>query len=403
LDRSGVGVALVNANMQTSETVLLGNSAATAALRQQIATAARSDAKVMILGETGAGKEVVARSIHEQSARRSRPFVAVNCSGIPETLLESELFGHARGSFTGAYRDKPGLIRQANGGTLFLDELGEMSLRMQAMLLRFAESGEIHPVGSERLAPPSNVRLITATNRDLAAQIEAGAFRQDLYYRLNVIEIRVAPLRERRDDVIPLLDYYLQQVSEAHGTPVPRVTESAESAFREYGWPGNVRELRNMAERLVVSERHSPIAASDLSFEVLTGVRRTGLAAQNTRSVETAVPAETPRRSAVVDMLLGRFAAGEDFWTAVYEPFKRHELTTHDLKALIDTGLQTTHGSYRGMLKLFNLPDSAYKRFHAFLYARKCNLSVAPYRRQQRRRLDAVPPPQDYAGGRLTA
>ena len=185
--------------------VLLGDSETTIALRRSIDMAARSSAKVLILGETGVGKEVVARSIHDESARRGRPFVAVNCSGIPETLLESELFGHVRGSFTGAYRDKPGVIRQAHGGTLFLDELGEMSPRMQAVLLRFTESGEMHPVGADAPAPPSDVRLITATNRDLRAQIEGGTFRQDLYYRLNVIEIRVLPLRERRDDITVLL------------------------------------------------------------------------------------------------------------------------------------------------------------------------------------------------------
>jgi two-component system response regulator PilR (NtrC family) len=383
--------------MHTSDTVLLGNSAATTTLRDQIATAARSDAKVMILGETGAGKEVVARSIHEQSARRSRPFVAVNCSGIPETLLESELFGHVRGSFTGAYRDKPGLIRQANGGTLFLDELGEMSLRMQAMLLRFAENGEIHPVGADKAAPPSNVRLITATNRDLRAQIEAGAFRQDLYYRLNVIEIRVVPLREKADDVLQLLQYYLQRASQAHGTPVPQLTASAESALREYGWPGNVRELKNMAERLVLADRHQPIDVTDLPFEVVATVLRTSAPAQQTTAPVAAVVATEAAARSAVDNLLARFAAGEDFWTVVHAPFKRHELTTHDLTALIDTGLQTTCGSYRALLKLFNLPASDYKRFHAFLYARKCNLPVAQYRRRQPRRLYAVPSTRDYA------
>ena len=384
---------LLSADMQTSETVLLGNSEATTSLRQQIATAARSDAKVMILGETGAGKEVVARSIHEQSARRLRPFVAINCSGIPETLLESELFGHTRGSFTGAYRDKPGLIRQAHGGTLFLDELGEMSLRMQATLLRFTENGEIHPVGSEKPAPPSNVRLITATNRDLRSQIESGAFRQDLYYRLNVIEIRVAPLRERPDDVIPLLEYYLQRASDAHRAALPRLTESAEAALRDYGWPGNVRELRNMAERMVLADRNHAIDASDLPFEVRSTVLRISVSTPEVKPAETAGAVETPVRSAV-DVLLTRFAAGEDFWTVVHAPFKRHELTTQDLTALIDTGLRTTYGSYRALLKMFNLPPSDYKRFHAFLYARKCNLPVAPYRRRQPRRLHAELPPR---------
>ena len=382
------------ARMHRAETVFLGNSAATIDLRQQVAMAARSDAKVMILGETGAGKEVVARSIHEQSARRMRPFLAVNCSGIPETLLESELFGHTRGSFTDAYRDKPGLIRQADGGTLFLDELGEMSLRMQAMLLRFAENGEIHPVGSDKPAPPSNVRLITATNRDLRAQIETGAFRQDLYYRLNVIEIRVAPLRDRPDDVLPLLEYYLQRASDAHRSPVPTLAASAEWALRQYAWPGNVRELRNMAERLVLAELHHRVEVTDLPFEVRSNVLRTTAATQNTASEPTVSTTEASAPAAVAG-LLTRFASGEDFWTAVYAPFKRHELTTHDLTALIDAGLRTTNGSYRGLLKLFNLPPSDYKRFHAFLYARKCNLPVAPYRHRQPRLSAPVARPQN--------
>src|SRR5688572_30601415 len=182
--------------------LLLGSSPAMEALRVDIESAARTYAKVLITGETGVGKEVVARLIHAQNARSRQPFIAVNCSGIPETLLASELFGHARGSFTGAYRDKIGLVRQADRGTLFLDELGEMSLAMQSMLLRFTETGEIQPVGVDAPAGRTDVRLITATNRDLREQIAAGAFREDLYYRLNVIHVRVPPLRERDIDVL---------------------------------------------------------------------------------------------------------------------------------------------------------------------------------------------------------
>src|SRR5687768_9704556 len=189
--------------------LLLGESPAIVSLRREIEAAARTDAKVLVLGETGSGKEVVARLIHEYSARASRAFVAVNCSGIPETLLESELFGHMRGSFTGAYRDKPGLVRQADRGTLFLDELGEMSLRMQATLLRFAETGEIQPVGADSISGRTDVRLIAATNRDLQSRVRDGAFREDLYYRLNVIQIWVPPLRERREDIVLLLEHYL--------------------------------------------------------------------------------------------------------------------------------------------------------------------------------------------------
>src|SRR5688572_30946106 len=182
--------------------LLLGSSPAMEALRVDIESAARTYAKVLITGETGVGKEVVARLIHAHSARSRQPFVAVNCSGIPETLLASELFGHMRGSFTGAYRDKIGLVRQADRGTLFLDELGEMSMAMQAVLLRFAETGEIQPVGMDTIAGRTDVRLITATNRDLRAQIAAGAFREDLFYRLNVVHIAIPPLCERELDVL---------------------------------------------------------------------------------------------------------------------------------------------------------------------------------------------------------
>ena len=357
--------------------ILLGNSQTTVALRRSIEMAARSSAKVLILGETGVGKEVVARSIHEESARRGRPFVAVNCSGIPETLLESELFGHVRGSFTGAYRDKPGVIRQAHGGTLFLDELGEMSPRMQAVLLRFTESGEMHPVGADTPAPPSDVRLITATNRDLRAQIEGGTFRQDLYYRLNVIEIRVLPLRDRPDDVTVLLRHYLDRAAEMLNTTRPELTATAEAALVEYSWPGNVRELKNIAERLALGDWRRPIEADDLPFEVRA----------NGKPIIQAMPRDERTAMRTVDhqsalaRLFDRFAAGDDFWTVVYQPFKARELTRQDLVDLIDAGLRKTSGSYRELLAVFNLPPTQYKRFHAFLYQHNCNLPVGTYRR----------------------
>jgi len=365
--------------------VLLGNCATTVALRRNIEIAARSSAKVLILGETGVGKEVVARSIHDESVRRARPFVAVNCSGIPETLLESELFGHVRGSFTGAYRDKPGVIRQAQGGTLFLDELGEMSPRMQAVLLRFAESGEMHPVGADAPAAPSDVRLITATNRDLRAQIESGTFRQDLYYRLNVIEIRVLPLRERRDDISELLRYYLDRAADAHGTSRPDLTAAAEEALVAYSWPGNVRELKNIAERLALADWRRAIAADDLPFEVRMNGKPVFVTPSMPReqwpTPVTARPAATGQPSATVVRLFDRFAAGEDFWTVIYQPFKARELTRQDLMDLIDAGLRRTGGSYRDLLGVFNLPITQYKRFHAFLYQHNCNLPVGTYRR----------------------
>ena len=232
--------------------LLLGNSSVMQNLRTDIRCAARTHAKVLILGETGVGKEVVARLIHAHGPRSRQPFVAVNCSGIPETLLASELFGHVRGSFTGAYRDKIGLVRQAHHGTLFLDELGEMSLAMQATLLRFTETGEIQPVGADAPVGRTDVRMITATNRDLRAQVAAGAFREDLYYRLNVVQIRVPPLRERALDIPLLFRHYLRHASDAHEVRCPDLSPEAEQLLLAYSWPGNVRELQNVIERAVI-------------------------------------------------------------------------------------------------------------------------------------------------------
>ncbi len=245
---------------------LLGESPAIVALRHETLKAARTHAKVLILGETGVGKEVVANLIHRNGPRQSRAFVTLNCSGIPETLLESELFGHERGSFTGAYRDKPGLVRQAQGGTLFLDELGEMSPRMQAVLLRFAETGEVQSVGADWPRARVDVRMITATNRDLRAQIVDGKFREDLYYRLNVIQLHVPPVRERAADVPLLLRHFLGQASAEHQLPCPVLSPEAETALRNYSWPGNVRELKNLTESLVVRDLRRPIVREDLSI-----------------------------------------------------------------------------------------------------------------------------------------
>ena len=317
--------------------LLLGESPAIISLRREIEAAARTDAKVLVLGETGSGKEVVARLIHEHSARSSRAFVAVNCSGIPETLLESELFGHTRGSFTGAYRDKPGLVRQADRGTLFLDELGEMSLRMQAVLLRFAETGEIQTIGVDGVTGRSDVRLITATNRNLRERIEAGVFREDLYFRLNIIQIHVPALRERPEDVMLLLRHYLRKASETHRLHCPELTTDAEQLLSAYAWPGNVRELKNLAERLVVREWDRPIAPDDLPTEI-RGSRETVSSTPsasvmfNQESVPTARRLE--RGSGAADRLWDRLIAGENFWTVVHQPFKAHELTRDDLAAL---------------------------------------------------------------------
>ena len=372
--------------------VLVGESAGIVALRDDVAAAARTHAKVLVLGETGTGKEVVARLLHSQSPRRSRAFVAVNCSGIPETLLESELFGHTRGSFTGSVRDKMGLVRQADRGTMFLDELGEMSLRMQAVLLRFTETGEIQPVGADSPTGHTDVRLITATNRDLRQRITDGLFREDLYYRLNVIQIRIPPLRERGSDILLLMDHYLAQAAQAHRLRHPSLLPAAAELLLAYQWPGNVRELRNVAERLVLQDRVGPIPPDALPHEIRDGGTVIAIGAPQRTAVGAAMPgnhgdAVKPAvpSSAIADMLWQRMDAGEDFWAVVGQAFKARELTRADLTALIDRGLTETRGSYRSLLALFNLPEGDYKRFHAFLYQQRCNLPVAPYRARRLR------------------
>ncbi len=240
---------------------LIGTSAAIVELSQEIERIARSDAKVLITGESGVGKELVAHAIHQRSVRAARTMVAVNCAGLPETLLESELFGHVKGSFTGAYRDKQGKLEMADGGSIFLDEIGEMTLRMQGLLLRFMETGELQKVGADRAAGRVNVRVIAATNRNLRDMITEGTFREDLFYRLNVIHLTVPPLRERREDIPGLIDYFLSAFTRNNGTPVHAISPDAIKLLAEYSWPGNVRELENVIERLVVTGRNDTVVA----------------------------------------------------------------------------------------------------------------------------------------------
>src|SRR5215831_10374263 len=209
---------------------LIGRSPEIVSLQEEIERVARSDAKVLITGESGVGKEIVARSIHSLGPRAAMPFAPVNCAGLPETLLESELFGHVKGSFTGAYRDKPGKMETAHLGTVFLDEVGEMTLRMQGMLLRFLETGELQKVGADGSTRHVNVRVIAATNRDLRELVTRGSFREDLFYRLNVIHIMVPPLRERRQDIPLLVNQFLSQFATANRTQMLIVSPEAMNA-----------------------------------------------------------------------------------------------------------------------------------------------------------------------------
>jgi DNA-binding NtrC family response regulator len=232
---------------------MIGRTASMLAVYKQIAHAADSDAPVLVAGESGTGKELVARAIHTHSRRAGRPFVAVNCGAIPETLLESELFGHVRGSFTGAVADRKGVFEQAHGGTVFLDEVGETSPAMQVKLLRVLQDGQVRPVGGTR-AVQTDARVVAATNADLERAIAEHRFRQDLYYRLGVILIRLPALRDRPEDVPLLVAEFLRRASARTGRAVA-MTPEAVGALARYAWPGNVRELENTIERLVVFSR----------------------------------------------------------------------------------------------------------------------------------------------------
>jgi two-component system, NtrC family, nitrogen regulation response regulator NtrX len=277
---------------------LVGQSAAMQQLRQLIDTAGPTNSRVLIGGENGTGKELVARAIHLQSARADRPFVAVNCAAIPETLIESELFGHEKGSFSGATSMKRGQFEQADGGTLFLDEIGDMSLSTQAKVLRALQEQQFTRVGGIKLLKV-DVRVLAASNKDLLKEIEKGAFREDLYYRLNVVPIVVPPLRERRDDIPILIRHFMKVHAEEQGLRMKEVTSEAMSIFQQYEWPGNIRELRNLIERLMIMVPGSVIDAA----HVMTSLQVKAPGASSAAASGTAQPAANPLLTQPYDSL----------------------------------------------------------------------------------------------------
>lgn len=364
-------------SLAKTEMRLVGRSEAIRTIEADIECAARSDAKVLITGETGVGKEVVARQIHQRSLRAQGPLVNVNCAGLPDSLLESELFGHVRGSFTGAYRDKPGLLEMAPNGTVFLDEVGEMSMRMQVVLLRFLETGEIQRIGADRSHTRVNVRLITATNRDLPTQIASGAFREDLYFRLNVIRLTIPPLRDRLDDIPLLVDYYLDTYAGQHRVSRPEVSSAAMDVLMAHRWPGNIRELKNVIERLVLKTSGQIIRPADLPADVFKPliVATSGAASPDTAHARTA-----DTRSAAGELAARMLHNGESFWSAVYPVFMSRDLTRDDLRKIVQLGLESTNGNYRLLIQLFNMPDEDYKRFLSFLRKHDCHLPFQRFR-----------------------
>ena len=244
---------------------MVGESLIMRQLREQVAMAAPTNGRVMIFGENGTGKELVARTVHALSRRRNQPFVEVNCAAIPEELIESELFGHVKGAFTGAVADRKGRFEAAHTGTIFLDEIGDMSMKTQAKVLRVLQEQVTEPVGSTSRVQV-DVRVLAATNKDLLAEIRAGRFREDLYFRLNVIPIFVPPLRERAEDIPLLVEHFIADFALEYGKGAKRVTPGAMARLKMYRWPGNIRELRNVIERVVIMAPDNEISDRDLAF-----------------------------------------------------------------------------------------------------------------------------------------
>jgi two-component system response regulator HydG len=307
-----------------------------------VESVAPTDATVLLLGESGTGKELLARAIHDRSPRSSRPFVPVNCSALTDTLLESELFGHVRGAFTGAGASRVGVFEEASSGTLFLDEIGDVSAATQVRLLRALQEGEIKPVGSTEIRKV-DVRVVAATNRDLEAAVRAGTFRQDLFYRLNVVALELPPLRRRAEDVPLLIDHFLRRYAAKFGKNVTRILPEVMEALQGYSWPGNVRELENVVQRAVV------LAAGDsLTLEVLPPALRLQSKAADDRPSDTALP----------------FAAAKQAAITAFE------------RSYVAGALTRSHGSVAEAARLCGLDKSNFRRL-----IRRHRIDVAPYRR----------------------
>jgi transcriptional regulator with PAS, ATPase and Fis domain len=291
--------------------------------------------------------------------------MAVNCAGLAETLLESELFGHVKGSFTGAYQDKRGKLELANRGALFLDEIGEMTVHMQGLLLRFLETGELQKVGATNTAHV-DVRVIAATNRNLRDMIALGTFREDLFYRLNVIQIEVPSLRERPDDIPELVAFFLKRFTSGNEYLVRAISPDALRLMQAYSWPGNVRELANVIERLVVTGRQELVRPEDLPMDI--------------RTIGGQARPRRERRRTVADDLFKKLIEGESFWTAVYPMYMQRDITRSHVRDVVRKGLEEARGNYRIVARLFNMETRDYKRFLNFLQKHDCQVPFREYR-----------------------
>ena len=326
------------------EIVLLGRHPAYFEALQKLEQFAPSEAPVLITGESGVGKELFAGALYLLSRQNGGQYVPVNCGQFSdENLMVSELFGHVKGSFTGAMNDRHGVFETANGGVIFLDEIGELSLKAQKMLLRVIEQKEIMPVGSSK-TKPVDIRVISATHRDLPQLAETGRFREDLLYRLNCLHLHIPALRERGDDCVLLLEYYLSQFNVANGVE-KHFANNALDFLKSYSYPGNIRELKNIVEIGFRISRGDMIQLGDIKKKL-----------QNRRQDDLLL----------ADYYSRMIDKGESFWEVMHAPFFNHDLNRDQVKVIIQRGLQAAE-SYKGLLKLFNIHPDAYKRFMNFL------------------------------------
>jgi transcriptional regulator with GAF, ATPase, and Fis domain len=355
-----------------ASSIVLGGSRAILDVLEEARYVAPTDSRVLITGESGVGKEVLAHLIHQRSPRSRKQMITINCAGVPETLLESELFGHARGSFTDAHRDRRGLLEVAHGGTILLDEVGEMSLRMQSMLLRFLETGEIQRIGAEGQHARVDVRIIAATNRDLYERTQQKEFREDLYYRLNVVHLVVPPLRARAEDIRMLFEHFLRVMAEQYRLPQCQMSEEAFQQLESYHWPGNIRELKNIAERVAVRCAGQTLTTLPLP---------THQARRPEPTAQPGVPPAIALAHTIADELYDRMTSnGESFWTIVCAPFMARDLTRETVRAIVRRGLECTRGNYRLLAPLFNFPVTDYKRFLNFLDKHDCHVPFQHFR-----------------------
>ena len=344
--------------------LLIGDSPIFSRLRDQVDRVGMLEVPALVMGEPGSGRSLLVRALHQASARRDEPVVALSCGDMPETLLETELFGCLKGSVVGASSDRAGVLDLAHGGTVLLEDLDEMPLRTQELLARFIESGEVKRVGTFGGAILADVRVVASASATLRDRVTQGQFLEELWSQFAGSTLAIPALRERRDDIPILIDYFAAAYCAALGKPEVIFAPDAMQALMEFSWPGNVRELRSVTERLVGNARSLVIAADELPVGIRP--RRTGAARRGRE-----------RRRAVGEELFVRLITnGESFWSCVYPLFMEREITRTDVRDLVRRGLEVARGNSETLVRLFNMPAADHKRFVGFLRKYDCQLPI---------------------------